>query len=314
MQNIQIGEGPKLDKIKSLAKTIVNTGKKGIPSPKSLAKAYAAALALGSLYLGAKALPHVLEGQKLAREKAERERAQQEPVFGPDDDFQAGSGIENDFQALEAELGQSGTGPRLERLKKIAQSILNKIPAGAKTLGEAIKVGKQLIEIRKQLSGTGDISLQGWPVDESPPFRPLAQTKPLFNGRGAMRTSLRGGNGLYGDLPHPGDYNWVLEGEDIPGIPRAHTPPVPIMLHQDPPARIGAIDPEVRGPDAIWPWTPSQIVDRQILATRAALRPAGDNPLTCPMPANRHNYKNRPTYTLHRHLRKHWRSVHLKED
>ena len=47
MQNIQIGEGPKLDKIKSLAKTIVNTGKKGIPSPKSLAKAYAAAVALG---------------------------------------------------------------------------------------------------------------------------------------------------------------------------------------------------------------------------------------------------------------------------
>ena len=70
MQNIQIGEGKRLDKIKSLAKTIVNTGKKGIPSPKSLAKAYAAAVALGSLYLGAKALPHVLEGQKLAREKS----------------------------------------------------------------------------------------------------------------------------------------------------------------------------------------------------------------------------------------------------
>ena len=64
MQNIQIGEGKKLDRLKSLAKTIVNTGKKGVPSPKSLAKAYAAALALGSLYYGTKALPTVIKVAK----------------------------------------------------------------------------------------------------------------------------------------------------------------------------------------------------------------------------------------------------------
>tara|TARA_B100001013_G_scaffold272616_1_gene173440 strand:- start:37 stop:765 length:729 start_codon:yes stop_codon:yes gene_type:complete len=144
----QIGEGPRLDKIKSLAKKILNP-----LTPKRVALAAAASLA----YLNRDKLAEGLVAATL-RESG----------------ILKGSGADNsiarDFQALEAELsGQSGGAlPSLARLKKIAQSILDKLPAGAKTLSEAIRVGKQLNAIRKQLSGTG---------------------------RGAMRTSLRGGNG-----------------------------------------------------------------------------------------------------------------------